>query len=108
MPTHLILLIHGLFGSPRNLEVLEEELRKAHTDHHTDSSQKLSILVAKSFTGGHTWDGIDVNAWRASQEIDEEIDRLEGEGEEVTRFSVIGYSLGGRELPHPCLHHTLS
>jgi pimeloyl-ACP methyl ester carboxylesterase len=98
MGVHLVVLIHGLYGSPNNLAVIHEELVKA-ADADVCASHNIETVVhvCKSFTGSHTWDGIDVNAWKASQEVDEVIERLEGEGREVERFSVFGYSLGGCE-----------
>lgn len=122
MPVHLILLIHGLYGSPKNLSVTAEELHNAalpssssstHVapssssydhDHQSAGEQgdperdEVVVHIAKSFTGSHTWDGIDVNAERAARELDTEIERLEGEGKRVDRVSVMGYSLGGREF----------
>jgi hypothetical protein len=47
------------------------------------------ILVCKSFTGSHTWDGIDVNAHKAAGEIDGVIRELEGGGKAVEVFSVV-------------------
>ena len=47
------------------------------------------ILVCKSFTGSHTWDGIDVNAHKAANEIDTTIKELEGEGKAVKVFSIV-------------------
>jgi hypothetical protein len=47
------------------------------------------ILVCQSFTGSHTWDGIDVNAHKAAGEIDDVIKELEGEGKVVEVFSVV-------------------
>jgi hypothetical protein len=123
---HLIVLIHGLYGNPNNLAVVKEELERANSrddeeevedllDPTSSSSSKsrsdlqLQVLVCKSFTGSHTWDGIDVNGHRAAGEVDLEVERLEGEGKEVEVFSVVchyiryerdadvqmGYSLGG-------------
>ncbi|WOO81083.1 Putative lipase [Vanrija pseudolonga] len=115
-PVHLVVLLHGLYGAPANLWCLEaeaaalhEELRKGSgesgesdversTDDADDVSApapQLAVLVAKSYVGQRTWDGIDVNAHRAADEIDEEIARLDAEGKDVVAFSVTGYSLGG-------------
>jgi hypothetical protein len=47
------------------------------------------ILVCKSFTGSHTWDGIDVNAHKAAGEIDDVIKELDREGKAVEVFSVV-------------------
>jgi hypothetical protein len=110
---HLILLIHGLYGSPANLAVIKEEVIRAarsgsrstnsgpsgdDEDGHGPDQSDVVVLVATSFKGSHTWDGIDVNAHRASIEIDQEIERLRAQGRCVDRLSIMGYSLGGREL----------
>ena len=50
---------------------------------------ETKILVCKSFTGSHTWDGIDVNAHKAANEIDATIKELEGEGKAVEVFSIV-------------------
>lgn len=130
---HLVLLIHGLYGSPQNLDVVKEELlaadlgshcfaplgsgsRNPEDDSHhyrededeeaevlselgfgeshkgtSQGSTRLEVipLVATSFTWARTWDGVDVNAHRAAEEVDAEIERLEGEGRVVEAFSVV-------------------
>jgi hypothetical protein len=133
---HLVLLIHGLYGSPQNLDVVKEELLAAsnpgpdcfdplgstsknteddsHRDRESeDEAEVLSELglgeshketstqgpgrtqleviplVATSFTWARTWDGVDVNAHRAAEEVDAEISRLEAEGKVVEAFSVV-------------------
>lgn len=120
---HLIVLIHGLYGNPDNLKVVKEELDRAskqeassrYQDREEDevedlldpsssassssstrsrrSRLEIKILVCKSFTGSHTWDGIDVNAHKAAGEIDDVIKGLEGEGKAVEVFSVVSPSM---------------
>lgn len=120
---HLIVLVHGLYGNPDNLKVVKEELERAsrheagscHQDGEEDEVEALldpssssssssltrsrrsrletKILVCKSFTGSHTWDGIDVNAHKAAGEIDAAIKELEGEGKAVEVFSVVSPSM---------------
>ena len=128
MTIHLILLIHGLYGSPKNLSVTAEELHKAALSNGSNASSNLStstsastsiadednidegidekdevvVHIAKSFTGSHTWDGVDVNAERAAKELEGQIERLERSGKRVDRVSIMGYSLGGREFFFLC------
>jgi hypothetical protein len=64
--------------------------RSRSTSH--DSNIEVKILVCKSFTGSHTWDGIDVNAHKAAEEIDAAIKEMEGEGKVVEVFSVVCHS----------------
>ena len=53
------------------------------------------------------YDGIDVCASRVAWEVDQAIARIEEEGRRVTRFSVTGYSLGGRGSLYHMLPVTL-
>ena len=106
---HLIVLIHGLYGNPNNLAVVKEELERADRRNREDEDEdevedlldlspttttienglELKILICKSFTGSHTWDGIDVNAHKAAGELDAEIERIQQEGKVVEVFSVV-------------------
>ena len=129
-PVHLVILIHGLYGSPTNLAVVHEELLEAgeskvslsesqsqvdidsgsefEVETHLNNDEQsgrpggpggrgqsrghgLEVVgyLVNSFTGSMTWDGIDVNAYRASKEVDAEIERLEAQGKEVVAFSVV-------------------
>lgn len=98
MSVHLVVLIHGLYGSPANLTVVEEEIIRAGSEQTGLDAPRVLVHVCKSFTGSHTWDGIDVNAWKASKEVDEVIEKVEEGGKVVSHFSVVGYSLGGCEF----------
>ena len=106
---HLIVLFHGLYGNPDNLAVVKEELERADRRNRGDEDEdevedlldlspttttienglELKILICKSFTGSHTWDGIDVNAHKAAGEVDGEIERIQQEGKVVEVFSVV-------------------
>lgn len=57
--------------------------------------ESLHILVAKRNSGNFTYDGIELGGERVCQEIEEEIERLARAGQEITRLSMVGYSLGG-------------
>lgn len=56
---------------------------------------KLVCYVTGSHAGFLTYDGIDVNGKRISDEIEAETNRLEQEKGKVVKFSMVGYSLGG-------------
>jgi hypothetical protein len=64
---HLVLLLHGLYGSSANLWCLEEEIERAHAA--SDCGLELHILNAREYGGALTWDGIDVNAHRVAREV---------------------------------------
>nr|WRH23613.1 glucan 1,3-beta-glucosidase [Naematelia aurantialba] len=111
---HLVVLVHGLWGSPAHLAAAKGELERAWTGHVsqrrtsvTGSSDptitttlesdemELVVMIAGGMTSQLTYDGIDVCASRVAYEVDEQIDRLLSKGKKVTHFSVTGYSLGG-------------
>ncbi|WWD16888.1 hypothetical protein CI109_101320 [Kwoniella shandongensis] len=122
VPVHLIILIHGLYGSTLNLKVVEEELIRAggeveqgasasshggppttsksstgHKSEYKDGGGGIETVVylAQSIKGPRTWDGIDICAHRITEEVDKEIERLQDDGKDVVGVSVMGYSLGG-------------
>lgn len=59
-----------------------------------DGSSVRTLLV-QSNKEASTYDGIDWGGERVADEVQEEIERLAGEGTKVTKLSVVGYSLGG-------------
>ena len=62
---HLIVLIHGLYGIVDNLAIIRSELE----ENGRDLDSHIVTYITTSFTGSHTWDGIDVNAHRAAKEV---------------------------------------
>ncbi|TGO60600.1 hypothetical protein BCON_0034g00360 [Botryotinia convoluta] len=86
---HLCVLVHGLWGNPVHLESVAKSLRAKH------SEDTLHILVAKRNSGSFTYDGIELGGERVTAEIEEEVEKLAREGQVITRFSIVGYSLGG-------------
>ncbi|CAD6582879.1 MAG: hypothetical protein TREMPRED_003411, partial [Tremellales sp. Tagirdzhanova-0007] len=107
---HLIILIHGLYGVVANLAAIRSELE----EQGRNLNPLIATYITTSFTGSHTWDGIDVNAHRAAKEIDVEVERLADEAKDVVAISIVmwscfgpdgqahldqmGYSLGGHTL----------
>lgn len=114
---HLLVLVHGLWGSVEHLAALAEVIKETHSKSGT-SDVELDVLVAEGNQNFHTYDGIDWGAERVVEEvsgrqdassrrllteiclafkkIDARIAAIEKEGaKKVTRFSITGYSLGG-------------
>ena len=88
-------------GSPRHLDVARQEVERVHADHvqtRPDASS-LHVIVPTANSGTLTYDGMDVCAARILIEVKREVSKLEGAGIVVREVSVMGYSLGGRELP---------
>ena len=66
--------------------------RSLRTKHPQET---LYILVAKRNSGNFTYDGIELGGERVCQEIEEEVEKLAKAGQQIKRFSMVGYSLGG-------------
>ncbi|GAA5854978.1 hypothetical protein JCM8547_002330 [Rhodosporidiobolus lusitaniae] len=96
-PVHLLVTAHGLWGNPSHIEYIKEAALKFAARSADKSGTKLVVLAAKSngTTWTHTYDGIDTCADRVVEEIDEEVKKIQREGGKVTKFSMVGYSLGG-------------
>ncbi|KJX97809.1 lipase/serine esterase like protein [Zymoseptoria brevis] len=86
---HLAVLVHGFWGNPSHLKHLQDTLQKRH------SADRLHILVAKSNSNNHTYDGIEVGGERIANEVEEKIAELEKNGTTIKKISITGYSLGG-------------
>lgn len=86
---HFCVLIHGLWGNPNHLQILSTALQAAHP------KDKLHILLAKRNSGNYTYDGVEKGGERITREIEDELEALDKSGKNVTRFSLVGYSLGG-------------
>ncbi|KAF2239078.1 DUF676-domain-containing protein [Viridothelium virens] len=86
--THLVVLIHGLWGNPNHLRFLSKSLREKYPE-------ELHILVARSNSDSFTYDGIEVGGERVAHEIEETLEQLSKRGNTITKISMIGYSLGG-------------
>lgn len=53
------------------------------------------MYSAKRNTGSLTYDGIEILAERCVKEVEEVLDQLARDGHSITKFSIVGYSLGG-------------
>lgn len=52
-------------------------------------------MVTKSNSNSFTYDGIELGGERTTDEVEQEIARLEENGSKISKISIIGYSLGG-------------
>ncbi|PWN48741.1 DUF676-domain-containing protein [Violaceomyces palustris] len=121
MPVHLVVICHGLWGAPEHTSYLATTLAKQHKGSVSPSSvlappespatvnvhsdpglsehdtiPRLVVLNSNANRDDHTYDGIDWCGERIVKEIYQEVARIEKEeGSLVSRFSIIGYSLGG-------------
>jgi hypothetical protein len=88
-----------LTGSPKHLQVANEEVVRIHSDYtrSTPNASDLHVLVPTANSGTLTYDGMDVCAARVLVEVKQKITELEQNGKRIREFSVMGYSLGGRK-----------
>ncbi|KAF8056457.1 LPL1 [Scenedesmus sp. PABB004] len=100
---HLVVLQHGLWGSPDNVGRLHDWLAQ-HLPGARGSSggadpaapaEQWRLLNSDVNAGRATYDGVDVCGVRLAGLVQEAVAALAGQGARVTKLSLIGYSLGG-------------
>ncbi|KAJ6518780.1 DUF676-domain-containing protein [Mycena sanguinolenta] len=96
MDSHLLVLVHGMWGNPGHLAELNRIIKETIRD------PSFHVLVAETNKEDSTYDGIDWGGERVAEEIVAEVDKLRQEGRMVTRFSIAGYSLGGLLSRYVC------
>lgn len=111
MGIHLVILVHGLWGTVAHFDYVCSQLESYNAlihdsggeiDHDLLKSNKQNnrnqVVVYRTTTnqGYFTYDGIDVCGTRVANEISSEVDYLnEIVPEAVKEISIVGYSLGG-------------
>ncbi|KAI0102009.1 putative serine esterase-domain-containing protein [Nemania sp. FL0031] len=86
---HLCVLVHGLWGNPNHMKQVATAIRAAYPE------DQLHLLLAKRNSGNFTYDGIELGGERVCVEIEEEIEAIRRKGGNITKLSIVGYSLGG-------------
>lgn len=90
---HLIILVHGVWGNSTHLAYIEKQIKE---NIKPNDGTKIHTHKTGSHQGYLTYDGIDVNGKRISDEVWEQTKLIEQNGtDKVTKFSIVGYSLGG-------------
>jgi hypothetical protein len=87
-----------MWGNPNHLAHMDKVIREvkgATEDTTVTDRPELAVLLAKTNQEESTYDGIDWGGERVAQEILDEVEQYENQGKKVTRFSILGYSLGG-------------
>ncbi|KAF8519044.1 DUF676-domain-containing protein [Hysterangium stoloniferum] len=93
---HFLVLIHGMWGNPTHLAEMHRIMTETYAPGTLEGDIRLEVLVAQTNRDQSTYDGIDWGAERIAEEVVERVAELEHDGiRKVTRFSVVGYSLGG-------------
>lgn len=74
------------------MDYLESQIQQIKS---SNKKEKIITYKTNSHGGFLTYDGIDVNGKRIANEITAETDKLTNNGNQVKKFSILGYSLGG-------------
>lgn len=93
---HLVVLVHGLWGNASHFDYIRTALQE-HTRGWNDQDEELLIYTTALNEGFKTYDGIDVCGYRVAEEITDQIEAFDSSTEigKITKFSMVGYSLGG-------------
>lgn len=112
---HLLVLIHGMWGTPQNLASMHRIMKETRLEASVEpDGTTLHIMLPETNQAESTYDGIDWGGERVAAEVSisthrclmtffliaflqiyQKIEELESEGKTVTCFSVTGYSMGG-------------
>lgn len=108
---HLIVLVHGVWGTVHHFDYIAAQLQERGAyihdpvapllplqlnNNNNDGSTQVIVYRAKCNQGYFTYDGIDVCGARLVHEIEDELAALSDQLKvNVTHISIIGYSLGG-------------
>lgn len=86
-PIHVVFLLHGLWGRASDLSCLKDTLDKEAASRATGIG--VDVVICKSYERSKTYDGVDVCADRAVDEIRKYVaSKPTGS---VVKFSILGY-----------------
>lgn len=83
----------GLWGSVSHVSSIVKTIEAAYEERAASTTHEMRVLCPKTNESDLTYDGCDFCSVRVLQEIDEFIQDVAPQ--KVTRFSIVGYSLGG-------------
>lgn len=84
--THIVFLLHGLWGNPTQMHTLRDAL----TTRAKEMRRNVRVWCCESYQRSKTFDGVDVCADRAIHEITEKIEETRKSGSLVQKFSILG------------------
>jgi hypothetical protein len=69
--THLLVLIHGMWGNPEHLAELHRIIKevKGEVVKAENNETRLEVLVAETNSDDNTYDGIDWGGERVAEEV---------------------------------------
>lgn len=95
MGVHLIVLVHGMWGSHTHFDYICDQLSLRGAQEYVNGSstpvdKDVVVYRTRGNTGYLTYDGIDICGHRVAKEVIEVIKDVN-----PTEFSMVGYSMGG-------------
>ena len=87
--THVLFLLHGLWGWPDHMFAVRDALL-AHAREHQAS---VNVYCCESYQGTRAYDGVDVCADRVVDEVHGKMKALRDSGRQVDKFSILGSAL---------------
>lgn len=90
LATHVVFLLHGLWGFDYHMHSLRDALLAEQDSRSASQEVQIVVHCCKSYQDWMTYDGVDVCADRAVEEIRERTSQLRSEGHRVSRFSILG------------------
>ncbi|ODV91488.1 hypothetical protein CANCADRAFT_147281 [Tortispora caseinolytica NRRL Y-17796] len=93
--THLIVLVHGLWGNVHHLDALHEALTSHLSSIPANDAIQHIVHKCSSNQGNFTYDGIVLGGERLANEIRTLQNEYANSNTPVTMLSIVGYSLGG-------------
>eukprot|EP00878_Enallax_costatus_P041377 GHUV01048123.1.p1 GENE.GHUV01048123.1~~GHUV01048123.1.p1 ORF type:complete len:103 (-),score=9.78 GHUV01048123.1:287-595(-) len=87
---HLVVLQHGLWGSPGDVANLTSYLEQALAQHTAHEDEQLAFLKSAVNARTLTYDGIDVCGARLAQLVQDTIQQYAEDGKKVTKLSLVG------------------
>ncbi|CCK72803.1 putative hydrolase KNAG_0L01840 [Huiozyma naganishii CBS 8797] len=86
---HLFVLVHGLWGTHKHMEPMEEVFRDV-----IPKDEGIIYFAPRQNAKFKTFDGIEIIGYRTLIELCHFIKSYDGPGK-ITKISIVGYSLGG-------------
>ena len=87
IPVHLLIIIHGLWGTPDHVAHLADTIAQRASD-----QIQLEIFRPEQIQWTNTYDGIDFCAEKVAQELDQKLRELQQHDLQVVKFSCLGVS----------------
>lgn len=69
MSTHLLVLVHGMWGNPSHLAEMNRIIQETKGSGPSDEGVELDVLVAEANRDQSTYDGIDWGGERVADEV---------------------------------------